>query len=38
MTQRWNRQKWRKIPMAVKVDKVIYSSPFEKENSLDKPG
>ena len=31
MTQRWNRQKRRKLPMAVKADEVAYSSPFEKE-------
>ena len=31
LTQRWNRQKRRKLPMAVKANEVTYSSPFEKE-------
>ena len=31
MTQQWNWQKRRKLPVAVKADEVIYSSPFEKE-------
>ena len=38
MTQRWIRQKRRKLPMAVKADEVILSAPFEKDKSLDKPG
>ena len=31
MTQRWNMQKRRKLPMAVKANEITYSSPFEKE-------
>ena len=32
MTQRWNRQKRRKLPMAVKADEVIYIvSPLRRK-------